>query len=209
MKFGTNILDTYNIETRVKCFVLASILHKNKAITDEKLKGLFKSYHNDSFTFKNTYHCNIQDKWFHDMSMTDILKDACDNLCTVKTIELPELLVYVNKLISKNRNYCIDWVFYNIIKPYLKGLDENNIYYFKNKLNSIGLEVNLYDKDNIPTFGYCCEDCDGDIDLFLSYRMTDYVIKPNRELIQNGVKNKLLSLRKRHTKIVEPEWQIF
>jgi len=87
--------------------------------------------------------------------------------CPKINIEFEDFLKYVQKLLNKNRNFCIDWIFFSIVKPLI---DSSSSYTALNQLRSLDVEefddrfltFEEADRKHELGFGYCCDNCDGD-----------------------------------------------
>ena len=163
----TNEHMRYRLEEETLLFLIIISLHYNKIITDDKLKGMFKGLRDKSLNkFRNTYHCTINNRWYNDESMLSILSEVHDELCPRTDLELDVVLSYLNKYLSRNKNFCIDWVYFSILHLLINS---NNDYIFKFLRSEFGINMS----SEFMTFteakehgyldgSYCCEDCDGD-----------------------------------------------
>lgn len=159
--------------TDVVLLVIAN-LHLQQKITDEKMKGMIASLRNKTLlrTVK-THHSKINDKWYNDQPMSYVLLDVYHTMCRYKEIDLEEFIPYINLYLNKNRNFCIDYIFFNFVQPYLNQIED-----YIQVLNSFG----ILEKNSILSFdeadrihslsgGHCCEDCDGSL---YDYKKSNY-----------------------------------
>ena len=138
---------------------------------------MIKSLRKDTLIRKiNTYHCTINDKWYNGEGTFGIFCEAYEDVCKRTDLSIEEFLPYLQLYTNKNRNYCLNFIFYEYIEPLL-----NNIkgYYEPRILRSFNLK---HLEDTVLTYeeadrkyqlgsGYCCEDCDGD---YTQYKKNRY-----------------------------------
>jgi len=179
-----NITNNYKLETETKCFLYIMFLKESNVINDAKFSGMMSSLRKGELcTYRKTYHCKINNKWYSHTHMVEILLDVCSDMNTVSELKFESVIQYVNKLLSKNRNYCIDYIFDNMIKPVLSQChyDTDN---YDVIFNNFGVKVgNLTTIDNINTHGYCCDDCSGDFEEYKKMQFEYYFKKSNLDSI--------------------------
>lgn len=175
------------IENNIIAFLYIVFFRELNIITDQKMKGMFKSLKAGTFlTRKGTYHSKINNKWYNDESMLEILEDIMlqMNNNVALTIDLETMIKYVGLYHNKNWNWCIDSIFFTIIKPSVENkcyssyfdYNDNNGYfdYSGERFKVYGLEIYGIDRlgyDNYYPDGYCCEDCSGDYE---EYKKSQY-----------------------------------
>jgi hypothetical protein len=143
-------------------FILIIInLHLQKVINDKKLAAMLKSLRDKKLDRRiRTYHCKITDSWYNDKDMSEILLTAYYKKCTPKDIDIETFLKYLNKYTNLNRNFNINWIYINLVKPCIENewLETFNSLKIPNA-HTISYEEadRKYDLDS----GYCCSDCDG------------------------------------------------
>lgn len=184
-----NIECCENLEHEYKTVFYASLLHKHGIINDAKLRGIFKSLRdrkskNDTSWYVNTYHSNINDKWYGDMFMSDILKSILD--AQMNSLELNEFIKYVNIYLNKAHNYCVYFIFFNYVK---ESINRNRSY--RGDYDSVNKYFNtnfvITKKEEYScnySFSYCCEDCDGDYDDYMDNQYEHYVLDNVEEEIE-------------------------
>jgi hypothetical protein len=125
--------------------------------------------------------------------LVSIYRELISDQKTLKQYEftVEELLVYVNLMLNKNRNYCIDWLYTNIFSRLI-----NNGHYYFNRLN---LPIKFESIDNFDVTGYCCDDCDGDYEQYKAYRYEHYVV----ERAKDDLKKYFISLKR--YKVTDPK----
>jgi|GEM_PF-5481418 len=162
-------------------------LHIEKKINYVNLKALFKNYRNGILERNvKTYHCHINDEWYYGEPMRDVYLNLYEDM-PKKDLTIEQVLPYLNLLLNKNRNYCIDFIFKQYVEPIA-----NSIYYSyrADLIESFKLfkidETSFYIKDLGD--GYCCEDCDGS---YAEYKSNKYEIE-----VANIVKNNLIEKAK-------------
>ena len=111
--------------------------------------------------YLSTYHSKINDKWYNDMFISDIYLDIVKEKCSDYNIEFANFLTYLNKALSKNRNYILNIFYYNYVKPLLNKYSIENSYEFLNNIVSIP-EIEFESHYT----SYCCDGCDGDYEQF-------------------------------------------
>lgn len=157
-------------------------LHINKKISDERMKAMVRLLAQGKLLRKvNTYHCKINDQWYNDESMSNILIEVYNDECCPKTdIKLEDFLLYVSLFLSKKRNYCIDWVFYNYINPLLNACYNERVIELLSSFDLPAEEITLLTYEEADRMydlssGYCCKDCDGCLGQYKSYRYKDLI----------------------------------
>jgi hypothetical protein len=122
--------------------------------------------------YLNTYHCKINDKWYGNESMTEVLTDVCEKAnMQIRNLSLDEILAYTNLYLNKNKNFCIDHIYTTIIKPFIDRAKYDE--YRTMELGLFGtklLNEPIAYRDFKP-HGYCCSDCDGD---YSDYKSSQY-----------------------------------
>lgn len=190
-------------------------LHLDKKISDNKMFAMFKRY-NDGVLLKrkNTYHCNINDKWYHNDSMFFIYLDCYHSLCEKRNLELDVVLKYLNLLLNKNRNYCIDVFYTKFIEPILDNMCKSFLGYTTYNVEILSLlgtkfkDYMTYDefKDTWQaTSGYCCSDCDGCLSQYKQMQYRQYLGYDFKSKISEQLTNYLNTFKKVHkfNKIIE------
>lgn len=152
-------------------------LHIAKKINDAKLKALFKNYRKGILDrYVKNYYCSINDKWYNEERMIDVYLDIYHKI-PKKDLTLEEVLPYINLLLNKNKNYCIDFIYKQIVEPIIYNID---IYRMDtiNIFNSLEIEkdgefvsITRYEDAVGLGYGYCCEEHDGDYE---EYKRRNY-----------------------------------
>lgn len=209
MKITTALLPNYGrtgnytgIDDEVIAVLIISFLHHNKKINDDRLNAMFKSLRKGTLLrFINTYHCRINDKWYSDERMLQILCEVYYDTCPVTELTLDEFLKYLNLYLNANKNYCINWVYSKLVEPL--------IYCKSDRLKSFGIDIEIPTYEDFERkesnrgyslgFGFCCEDCDGD---YGQYKYNQYEYRLLNKIVDETkakVKSFLLS-KKTHQK---------
>lgn len=195
MNINKRLLDRWvrhYLESEVIVFMLIVQLHYSKKISDEKLKGMLKALRNGTMRYKNTYHCTINDKWYSEETMVDILFDVIEE--QIIDIPIETFLVYLNKYLNKNKNFCIDWVYFGVFKP-LINIWTNDVIdaIIKSISNVVDVENYKSYEDALESgelsYGYCCSDCDGN---FNSYTWSNYN-NQYRDFQEKAIKKSMLT----------------
>jgi hypothetical protein len=109
----------------------------------------------------NTYKSNINNQWYNDEKTLDIYEDVFDSKLKPKSaqeklklervnklrklnglepkifktqLNFNDMMKYLNLYLNKNKNFCIDHLFYEYIKPYISTFEWNE-YILKNMFN--------------------------------------------------------------------------
>lgn len=129
---------------------------------------------------KRTYKCSITNRWYDHMNIVDIYLESLEvviNEIPVAsrklTITFEEMMKYVNFLLNKNWNYCLDYLKHEIVNV---AIDE-----FSNRKEYDSIAAMLKIKSiqsyyNFTASGYCCEDHDGDYDDYKRHQYNYYVL---------------------------------
>ena len=204
------VYSVLDIETRDISILLLCLLYHNKLITQKQLClhcNRYQEIKTDEITKYteyslsrrlNTYHSKITNTWYNDCNFTYVLYEDCLEKCINTTMSIDELLKILNIGFSKNRNWCVDYIAFNIIKPIINYYDKNYSYNF---LKEFGIHIDFmtYEEADIKhdlSLGYCCQDCDG---CYSQYKQNQYEYKymgTNKERVLNSFKGNLLSYKK-------------
>lgn len=208
-KHYDNILDDIEISV-----LLASFLHYNDIINDKKLQAMYKGLRDRSLLkHRNVYHCNINNKWYSDEPMINILLDILSDgyngviaeisgkRITKTEMDIEIYLKYMNRYLNKNRNYCIDYVYDNVVKPFINRYESGcSFWHFTDHhfhcdnafIELFGVQLNGFNNtklENFDAYGYCCEDCDGDYEDFKRSKFEYQVLRNNVKAIEKGFKH--------------------
>lgn len=180
------LAEKYLLEDKDIAFIYLVFFHYNGIISDGKFKGMLKTLRPiDPKALKldipllrkvGTYHNTINDKWYNDESMIDILEDTFTDLkhkIVKKEMPLEEFLKYINLLTNKNKNFCVDYFYFQIVERMLRQYVANFENYDGTGFRCLHSLNSAYDFESKrlewvkfkPT-GYCCEDCDGDYETY-------------------------------------------
>lgn len=186
--FVNNLRGKYVYEHDIELFLIAVMLHKQKRINDDKLKALFKQSKSKERIFKRTYHCKINDEWYSDEPFVDIMQNVLSELPHAGYfVEIEELIKYVNLYLNKNRNYCIDYIHHEIVKPLIEKFERGNSYlqdFVMNALKDFDIDkesTTYVSYENFQPHGYCCSDCDGSYNQYKSQQYEREVTRTFKE----------------------------
>ncbi len=192
--------NTYNIAAEVTAFLVIVHLHIQKKINDARLKAMLRSLREGTLLRRiNTYHCPINDQWYNDEAMLTILLEVYnDHTMPKHSIPLDVFLKYLNLYLGKNKNFCIDWVYFSLVKPLIDGLGSHG---YAEKLRSFGLQgideaILSYeeaDRRYDLSSGYCCSDCDGCRSQYKRSRYEHYYAHNEKKTAEKLFKAYLLS----------------
>jgi hypothetical protein len=194
----------YNIEDENIALLCIINLHLDKKINDTKLLALFKQYNNKNLIRKvNTFHCKINNKWYNDENTLNIYIECYNEFCLKRDLDIETCLKYFNLLLNKNKNYCIDFLYFNFCEPLI-----NNIIHYDRFNDSViniltetlsirenKMSFESFKDTSMATSGYCCSDCDGCLSeyKFLQYR--SYLGFDFKEKIEKDIKEELNKLK--------------
>lgn len=144
--YKSNRLDTHK-----NIFILISLLHINGMINDDSIKALFKLLRENKLVRRvNTYRSNINKKWYNDETTFEIYTDVFESKITPKTaheklvlerinklrklsglapkvvkthLNFDDIMKYLNLYLNKNKNFCIDHLFFEYIKPAINDFE--------------------------------------------------------------------------------------
>ena len=198
--------NTYNIEKEVTAFLVIVHLHIQKKINDARFKAMLRSLREGTLLRRvNTYHCPINDKWYNDEPMLTILLEVYNDSAFPKhNISLEVFLKYLNLYLGKNKNFCIDWIYFSIVKPLIDGLE----YHGYKQLRSFGLQgideaILSYeeaDRRYDLSSGYCCDDCSGCYSQYKKNQYEYYYARNQKENAEKLFKAYLLSQKTESSK---------
>ena len=192
-------------------FIIVCLLHANGFINNESLNARFKQLKEGKLLRRvNTYRSNITKEWYNDETMLDIFEDVFDtkmnpksgkerlrldrlnklrilkglNAKTFKTeLSFDETMKYLNLYLNRCRNYCIDHLFFEFIKPNIEKFE-----YGTTNLNELfNYDFSILERNNsYSSFGYddnyyCCEYCCGDYSDWLHNREHNRYNKNKKE----------------------------
>ena len=184
------------LDKKDNIFLVIIFLHYNNVINRKKLISMFRQLREDKLLRKvNTYHCKINNKWYDNEGMYTILVEAWEDSVKTKSImDFETFIGYINLLLNKNRNYCIDYINNQFIQPYINRYKGGSEYEYKSKIAFESMlgnisSVNFVTYDNYLVDGYCCEDCDGDYGRYKENQYNYYVRGRNAEAIQKAFKD--------------------
>lgn len=180
-----------DLESKDKLFLLLVAMHYNKILDDVKFTGKMKLLREGTLNRRiNTYHCNINDKWYNDENMVDVLEDVWNGSKQAKMdIPLKQFLIYINKWINKPQNYCVNYCYTQFIKPVVEryapkayGWGNDTVYdRYGDFLKEYGFRIEIVRFDDFDRYvtGYCCEDCDGPYEQYRESQFNYYYAKNN------------------------------
>ncbi len=184
------LFDNYYIENDDKALLQIFILYKYNLISEAKRNGMLSSLRKKTLTtYKNTYHCTINDEWYNNEPFIDILDDV---IIRAKLddpyITMEEMLIYMNNYFSANKNYCLNKIYGLFIYPVIQNI---NTEYMNKALVSLGINsaTTNDDYDDYECHGYCCDDCDGDYDEYKRSQYDYRIIQDNNKQINLLVTN--------------------
>lgn len=188
-------IQTNDYNNKHNLLIIISLLHANGFINNASINALFKSLREGKlYRNINTYHSRINNQWYNYENIYEVYIDVFESMMNpkdpkirlrlermnkmrkinglplkkyTKTLTFEQILKYLNLYLNRNRNYCIDYLYNEYIKPSILKAEYNF-----GPLN----DMFNYDFSNLERYvsyssydGYCCEDCDGPYERFLEY----------------------------------------
>lgn len=178
--------------------LLIACMHHHKVITYDKMIGLFQSLKSSDWKYhRKLYHNNINNTWYEDSNMIDILLECCPKHLSIDVLVF--IKEYVQLYLNVPYNYAVDFVYsiyfnsaeYNLSQEdftsFLKDCDAvmfNDVFSYE----EVAHRYELSD-------GYCCSDCDGCLG---EYKRGRYESRfgHSKEMLLNRVKKYFKSIRK-------------
>jgi hypothetical protein len=98
----------YNIDTKYLILLILATLHHEVKITDEKLKGQLQALRKGTLLKKkNTYHCEINERWYDNELPIDIFKEIAEDK-GIKEIPFKKFITYIQLFENVNYNYALN-----------------------------------------------------------------------------------------------------
>jgi hypothetical protein len=220
-KLITDFRDVYNnysftnfghSENNRTLLLIISFLYHSEKINRARFLALSKQIKENKMDRRvNTFHCTINDKWYTDERTLNIYLDVFYNpnadtmVSAVKgkilwhDVDFKDILPILMLHTGKNKNFTIDWLFYEFIQPILEKYEQSGHYF---SVNEWGIQQSLqmmqtfgidFTKSNMKPFhqwkdgnvsGYCCEDCDGEYESYASNQYACYVVSNNKKTLR-------------------------
>lgn len=179
--------------------VLLSLLHINGFISDKSIVALFKKLKEGKLLRRvNTYRSNVTKEWYNDETIYNIYQDVLQTKLNPKNaheklmrerinklrkinglepkqyktfLTFDEMIKYLNLYLNRNRNFCIDHLYFEYIKPLIKQYkyDKRNLRSLFNNHDFSNHETIRNNYETRSGSGYCCEDCDGPWENYISF----------------------------------------
>lgn len=201
MVINKEIIDGYRFyKDETSAVIMLSFLHYNGVINSENLKAKFKQLKNGTLLRNiKTHKSSINNKWYYDQSMINVLYDCFETSYKPKNIPIKDFINYVILYTKGNKSYSINWIYYNVVEPFLNKYGDNYELQYKFDLFEVKFDHNvvLY-KDYEPS-GYCCEDHDGDYAEYKYSNYKYYIGKNNLKKVKQTFISYLNSLKKYNT----------
>ena len=120
------------------------LLYHSDVITKKKFMGMLRQHEKGKLLRKiGTHHCSINDKWYNSEDYYNVLLEAFwDNGIRIKDMSFDDAIKYTNIYLNKPVNYCIDWFYHEMIKPFIDNMEysEESINALKS-LDIVGSDV--------------------------------------------------------------------
>ncbi len=204
------------IGNEVEALLMICFMHYHGRITDAKMFGMFKGlrlnfkgspmgFGFDYFSnlkpngakpllrMVNTYHNSINDSWYNHEAMYTILQETFFEVAMKpehKEMSLDTFMKYLNLFLGKGKRYCYGFIEREIIDKVHNIFEYNfdmGVDLFKEMgLVATGSYVSYY---NFDATGYCCDDCDGDYEVYKKGQYKRYVIDRMMEDINKQLTN--------------------
>lgn len=147
-----------------------------------------------------TYKSEILNRWYVDISLTNVLVDEVVETCRIKDLTVNEYLKYLNLGLNKNKNFCIDVIAINVFLKVIESYDKDWAYDFLNNcgidgLNLTHLSFKQADREYDLSSGYCCYDCDGCLSEYKRSRYDYLYRKDSTNDLKNQFKTLFLAMK--------------
>jgi hypothetical protein len=199
-------------ENNKTLLLIILFLYHNGKINKARFLALSKQIKENKMDRRvNTFHCTINDKWYNDESILNIYLDVFYSYKQIGDIEFNDALPILQLHTGKNKNYTIDWFFYEFIEPIIEHYESSAHYYSVDEtgvntslrmMNTFGI---LFTKSNMKSIddwkyynggsGYCCEEHDGDYDEYCASQYVSYVVNNNKKTLREDFSVALNSLK--------------
>jgi hypothetical protein len=211
-------------ENNKTLFLIILFLYHGEKINKARFLALSKQIKENKMDRRvNTFHCTINDKWYNDESMLNIYLDVFGShqefdagkgrftKVSWLDIDFKDALPILQLHTGKNKNYTIDWFFYEYIQPLIERYEASGHYFSVsewaisqslNAMQSFGIN---FQKSNMKSYeswkesyggdGFCCEDCDGDYGAYCSNRYASYVVNNNKKTLREDFSVSLNSFK--------------
>lgn len=193
-------------------FTIISLLHINGFINNDSINALFKSLKAGKLMRNvNTYYSKINKEWYGDENIFEVYNDIFNSMINPKNakaklrlervnkmrkinglepkiyktfLTFEDSIKYLNLYLNRNRNYCIDHLFYEYILPAVKNFE-----YDKFTLNKM-FEYEFPEVKSSSYFDddYCCEYCCGDYHTWSRNRNRRNEEENNKETVEDILK---------------------
>lgn len=179
-------------------FIIVCLLHANGFINNESLKAKFKQLREGKLLRRvNTFRSNISKDWYNDETTLDIFEDVFEKMTNPKSgkeklrlerinklrvlngleskkfkteLTFDETLKYLNLYLNRCKNYCIDHLFHEFIKPNINRFEYGSSYNLNEIFSYNFSKLEFNDDDYDSEWEYCCEYCCGDYSDWLEHR---------------------------------------
>lgn len=163
--------------------------HIQEKIGHKRLVAMVNSLRAGTLLRKiGTYHCHINDKWYNDEGTFTIFKESYNDECQRRDLTIDEFLPYLRLYHGKNKNYCLNGIYYDYIQPLLRNLSSaENVKMLRKftikDLEECTLTYEEADRKYSLGSGYCCEDCDG---CYSQYKRSRYHYNYEKYNVKNA-----------------------
>jgi len=187
--------NNHRINNKNNIVILIGLLHINGFINNDSIKNLYKRHREGKLLRNvNTYRSRITGRWYNDESIFEVFSDVLDDKINLKSakdrlnfernnklraldgrelksfktyLTIDETLKYLNLYLNKNKNFCIDHLYFEYIKPNIDGFEYNPTEL--NKMFDFDFE-SILPTHTRSSYDYCCEYCCGDYSDFIKYQ---------------------------------------
>lgn len=150
----------YWLSEEMVTFLIIINLHYHEKINMDRKVALLSSLKKGTLLRKvNTYHCKINDKWYNDEKMYDILNHVYDSMCPKTEMPLDVFLKYANGYLNMNKNYCIDWLYFEMIQPMIDKNEFEGLHWALRSFNVDGIDDALKLSNDANSRDYHCDYC--------------------------------------------------
>lgn len=187
--------------------LMLCILYHNQKISRESFTARMTMHIKDKSHLSRrigTYHSTVNGKWYQDIIFTNVLVEEVNDTCSDRNLNIKDYLKLLNIGFSRNTNYCVDFLAFEIFKPIMGHYNRDWVYRFfsdcqEPQLNLTYLSFEEADRKYDLGSGYCCEDHDGDFEAYKQSRYNWLYKNDDEKELSKSIQSVMLNY-KRHLK---------
>ena len=114
------LVSHYYIENKEKYIFILICLYTKQLITKEALMGRIGSLNSGSWNSKKSnFNDKILNHWFNDITFSELIYEYEKQYPNL-SISVLDFLKGLNLVLNKNRSYCVNYIIFEYLHPYLK-----------------------------------------------------------------------------------------